>query len=114
MDLWKSSFEKFSQKLLKTEYSRRRNILSNTLLFMYCSVVLLILIHIFSRAELFDCHAGLLIFVIVTYFCQICTIGYLFWFRNIPMFARDSISFLLMMTNIWMILVVIGLKPCAA
>ncbi|MFC3151248.1 hypothetical protein ACFOEK_09450 [Litoribrevibacter euphylliae] len=99
-------------KLLSTSYPRWRNILSSGVLFLLSTGMVFSWWWIAYTTPDTGCHKGVVYLSGLWLFVQWLVIGYLFWYDNIPTFARDAIKLLILMSNVWFGFFIFSLKAC--
>lgn len=60
------------------------------------------------------CHKGIFYLSALWLAVQWTVIGYLYWYRNIPVFARAAVAMLMVMANVWFGLFLFTLQPCVS
>ena len=106
--------EKYRAKLLSTDYPQWRNLLSCVILFVLSTGAVLSWWYAYHTLPETGCHKGVLVFSFVWLGVQWVVTGYLYWYRDIPAFARGAIKLLILLSNVWFGLFILALKPCGA
>ena len=60
------------------------------------------------------CYKGFLYLSVLWLVAQWIVIGYLYWYRDIPVFARGAIKLLILVANVWFGLFIFSLNPCGS
>lgn len=107
-----NSFNKFKEKALSTDYPHWRNVVSTFLLGLMCLGIVGSYWYLYWTTENIQCYKGFLYLSVVWVAIELFVIAYMFKFKNIPKFARDSIGGLIAFSNIWFGLFLFSLKPC--
>jgi len=107
-----NKIEDLKQRLLSTDYPKWRKQVSCLFLlfFSYTSVITFGYLY-FTTPEL-SCWNGFFCLSIIWLLVQTSVIAYLFFFSNIPAFARWSVTMMLLVANIWFILFLFSLTAC--
>lgn len=107
-----NSFNKLKEKALSTDYPHWRNVVSTFLLGLMCLGIVGSYWYLYWTTENIQCYKGFLYLSVVWVAIELFVIAYMFKFKNIPKFARDSIGGLIAFSNIWFGLFLFSLKPC--
>ncbi len=107
-----SRFETIKEKLLSTRYPFWRNIVSSLLLAIACLGMVGSFIYLYITNVAISCYDGFLTFAIIWLLSELVAISYLFYWSNIPAFARDAIKINIAFANIWFGLFVFSLNAC--
>ncbi len=107
-------FYEARENLLSTDYPRWRNLLSCLALLVLTTGVVASWWYIYYTIPEVVCHKGHLYFSVLWLAVQWVVIGYLYWYRNIPAFARGAIKMLIGVANIWFGLFIFSLNPCVS
>jgi len=86
---------------------------STAALVVACIGVVACFIYLYITNSGFHCYEGFLIFSIIWLIAELVAIAYLFFWSNIPRFARDVIKMNIAFANIWFGLFVFSIKACA-
>lgn len=105
-------FNEYREKLLSTDYPKWRNLISSVVLVMLSTGAVLSWWYAYYTLPETGCHKGFLYLSVLWLAIQWVVIGYLYWYRNIPAFARGAIKLFILVANIWFILFIFALKPC--
>ena len=106
------NFREYREKLLSTDYPPWRNLLSCLALAVLSTGAVLAWWYAYFTLPETACHKGTLYVSVLWLVVQWVVIGYLYWFRDIPAFARGAIKILILTANIWFGLFIFALKPC--
>ena len=98
--------------LLSTQYSKTRRVFSGTLLLILSAATVLTFWYMYFTYPGVDCWRGFFYISVPWLVVQIVVIAYLYFFNNIPAFARGAIDLLIGMANLWFILFLFSLKAC--
>jgi len=93
--------DKLISGMLSTRYSRWRNIASSILLVVLCTLMVGCYWYLYFTKPLLECYGGYLFFSGVWLISEYVLIAYLYWYNNIPRFARTNIKMLIALSNIW-------------
>lgn len=100
-------------KYLSTDIPKWRVVASTVFLLIACVSPVVIFWYMVQTNLQFQCVKGFTYASVLWLFSQLVVIGYLYYFRSIPNFARQAITILLLTSNMWFILFIVSLKPCA-
>lgn len=106
------SLSKFKEEYLSTQYPKWRNILSTVILALLCGSTVGIFVYLVGAGANMQCHKSFMWFSIFWLIVELITLGYLFFWTNIPRFARDVIRLNIVFAHIWFGLFVFGLEAC--
>jgi len=107
-----SNFEQFKDKMLATNYPTWRRIASTLALAVASIGVVVCFIYLYITNSGFHCYKGFLILSIIWLTSELVAISYLFFWSNIPKFARDAIKMNIAFANIWFGLFIFSIKAC--
>ena len=99
-------------KLLSTSVTGWRVAVSTAVLFILCSGSVAAFGYIFFTMPKLQCHANFFYLSIFWLAAEYVVIGYLYFYKNIPKFARETIVLSIVIANFWFILFVFGLNEC--
>lgn len=99
-------------RLLSTDYPQWRNLLSSVVLITLSAGIVSSWWYIHYTLSEAECHKGFLYLSVLWLAVQWVVIGYLYWYREIPAFARGAIKLLILVANVWFGLFIFSLKPC--
>lgn len=105
-------FAEFKEELLSTEYPEWRNKLSSLTLLILVTSVVLSFWYLYLTVPGLECYRGFFYFSFLWLIVQWIVIGYLYWFSNVPRFARTAIKVMIAVANCWFILFVFSLTAC--
>jgi hypothetical protein len=108
-----SSFVQLKEKMLSTNYPKWRNVASTTFLVITCVGVVGSFFYLYMTNNGLHCYTGYIGFSIVWLIVELITIAYLFFWTNIPQFARDVVKLNIAFANIWFGLFIFSIKVCA-
>lgn len=106
------NFSEYKARLLSTDYPQWRNMLSCVVLLALSTGAVLSWWYLYYSLPETECHKSFLYFSVLWLAVQWVVIGYLYWYRDIPAFARGSIKLLILVANVWFGLFIFALKPC--
>jgi len=109
-----NKIDEYKAKLLSTDYSKGRNLLSSVLLIIVSTGAVLSWWYVYSVTEEAECHNGFLYLSVLWLISQWVVIGYLLLYPNIPAFARTAITLLILVANVWFGLFIFSLKACVS
>lgn len=107
-------FNEYRARLLSTDYPQWRNLLSCVVLVALSTGAVLSWWYAYYSIPETECHKGFLYFSALWLAVQWVVIGYLYWYRGIPAFARGAITLLILVANVWFGLFIFSLKPCVS
>ncbi|GGX75177.1 hypothetical protein GCM10007392_47990 [Saccharospirillum salsuginis] len=99
-------------KQTTTEYAQWRNVLTTLALTVLVTSTVATWGYIFYSTPNIECHENFWYLSLPWLLVQWVVIGFMFWYRNIPMFARHAIQLLIMFSNVWFIFFIFSLRPC--
>lgn len=105
-------FAQSKEKLLSTEYSSWRNLLSCGILVLIATGTVSAWWYVYFTVPDVECHKSILYLSGIWLAVQWLVIGYLYRYQNIPAFARDAIKVMMLMGNLWFGFFVFSLQPC--
>ncbi|MBN0988920.1 hypothetical protein [Amphritea pacifica] len=108
----KEKLNEIRAKLLSTDYPQWRNLLSCVVLIALSTGAVLSWWYAYYTLPETACHEGFLLFSVLWLAVQWVVIGYLYWYRDIPAFARNALKLLILVANIWFGLFIFSLQPC--
>lgn len=107
-------FKVMKDMYLSTSYSTWKNTFSTVMLLVFCiSFVAIFGYLIFTIPSIF-CQKIWFYFSILWLVVELAVISYLYFYKNIPRFAREAIVLLILMSNVWFAMFIFGLKECVA
>ena len=107
-------FSEYRARLLSTDYPQWRNLISCSVLVALSTGTALSWWYAYYSTPEAACYKGFLYLSVLSLAIQWVVIGYLYWWRNTPAFARSAIKLLIMAANIWFCLLLFSLKPCGS
>ncbi|GAB2918108.1 hypothetical protein GCM10027181_16570 [Rheinheimera gaetbuli] len=102
----------YKAKLLSTDYPQWRNRLSCAALAALSGGAVLCWYYAYYTLPQTECYKGFLYISVLWLAVQWAVIGYLYWYRDIPAFARSAIKLLVLVANAWFGLFIFSLQPC--
>ena len=97
---------------LSTSHSTWKNTLTTVLLLTLCIGFVALFGYLSFTIPKLWCHRVWLYFSVIWLFIEIVVIGYLFLYKNIPRFAREAITLIILISNVWFGLFIFGLDKC--
>lgn len=104
--------EDFKKEFLSTDYPKWRNVVSCSFLLILSYGAVLTFGYMYFTAPELKCWNGFFYLSVVWLFVQTAVIGFLYFYSNIPAFARWSVTLLILVANMWFILFLFSLKSC--
>jgi hypothetical protein len=106
-------FKNLKERLLSTSNENWKNILSSAFLSIFCALNVTVFGYFIFIIPNMLCHKGFFYLAILWLIAEALVIGYLYFHKNVPRFARDALVLTLLISNIWFILFVFGLRECS-
>ena len=101
-----------NKKLLSTSVTGWRIAVSTAALFILCSGSVAAFGYICFTMPKLQCHTSFFYLSVFWLSAEYVVIGYLYFYKNIPKFAREAIVLSIVIANFWLILFVFGLNEC--
>lgn len=99
-------------KLVSTSVVGWKNTASTIALLIMCGSTVAVFGYLCFSMPAFQCHLNYFYLSILWLIAEYTVIGYLYWYKDIPTFAREALVFFILIANIWLILFIFGLKEC--
>jgi len=100
------------ERLLSTAVIGWRNKASAAVLMSLCSLRVAAFGYICFTMPGLECYRVFFYLSIVGLISEYAVIGYLYFYKDIPKFARDAVTISLLIANFWFVLFVFGLQEC--
>lgn len=108
----RQTIEGLKQLLLSTDYPGWRRLTSCVFLLVLSGVSVITFGYLYFTTPELSCWTGFFYLSVVWGLIQTSVIAFLYFDFPIPVFARWSITMVLLVANIWFILFVFSLTPC--
>ncbi len=98
--------------MLSTNHPRWRNVVSTIFFTLACVGMVGCFWYLYLSLDSIGCYKSFLSMSVIWLVAELFVITYLFLFKNIPVFARESIVIVIAFSNVWFGLFIFSLKPC--